>query len=371
MSHDPACGAQPPRSRLRALPQGWFEPAGRANAWGSGITRNRLDTPDLVFFVTPPWRTTRAGDTGDYLSVERFTSRFPDIATKVVHFNDPSTQVKVSENRTVLYQDGCGTIELSGASAYVYFPYSFEPEDLALRPPDRTREDGPWQHRQWRAIQAWIESAAPVWGRCLNAPLKARAASNKLIQMAAFRLPMAVPPTWIGNDASAAEFLAGRRVVAKNLSEGTFTGELLGEGRILLARAADAGDRAPREAPIILQERIDAPVELRSYVIGEKVLTLEMSRAGTDEANPDVRARGLRAEDVQLSQAWRRFDDDLIACARRLELGYAVFDLMPVEETLYVLEVNANGVWTGTWQQAGAPIRDALHDHIATLARNR
>ncbi|MDA0218636.1 MAG: hypothetical protein O3B22_03500 [Proteobacteria bacterium] len=330
-----------------------------------------MERPDLVFFVTPPWRTTRAGDAGDYLSIERFRQRFPEIETRTVFFNDPSTRVRVQGDVTVLQQDGCGTIELSAASAYVYFPYSFEPEDLTLRPPERAREEGHWEHRQWRAIQAWIESAAPVWGRCLNAPLKARAASNKLIQMSAFRLPLAVPPTWIGNDASAGAFLAGRRSVAKNLSEGTFTGELLGEGRILLARSAGAQDGAARDAPIILQERIDAPLELRSYVIGEKVLTLEMSRAGTDEANPDVRARGLGPGDVGLSQAWRRFDADLIACARRLELGYAVFDLMPVGETLFVLEVNANGVWTGTWEKAGAPVRDALHDHIAVLARDR
>jgi len=327
-----------------------------------------VDKPDLVFFVTPPWRTTRAGDAGDYLGIEHFRKRFPDIETRVVYFNDPSSEIRVHDNRTVLHQDGCGTIALSAAAAYVYFPYSFEPEDLALRPPDRSGEDGPWEHRQWRAIQAWIEYAAPSWGRCLNAPLKARAASNKLIQMAAFRLPLAVPPTWIGNDDSAAGFLDGRRSVAKNLSEGTFTGELLGEGRILLARAAAQNDGVRRQAPIILQERLDAPVELRSYVIGERVLTLEMSRAGTDEANPDVRSRGLSADDVRLSQAWRHFDADLIACARRLELGYAVFDLIPVEDTLFVLEVNANGVWTGTWAQAGLPVRDALHDHIAGLA---
>ncbi len=330
-----------------------------------------MDTPDLVFLVTPPWRTTRAGDAGDYLATRRFIERFPDIETRVVYFNDPSSEITVVADRTTLRQDGCGTINLSGASAFVYFPYSFEPEDLALQPPERNREDGHWEHRQWRAIQAWMEHAMPLWGRCLNAPLKARAASNKLIQMAAFRLPMAVPPTWIGNDASAADFLSERRAVAKNLSEGTFTGELLGEGRILLARPAAECDAKGRAAPVILQERIDAPVELRAYVIGERVLTLEMSRKGTDEAHPDVRTRGLAAEDVRLSQTWQRFDADLIACARRLELGYAVFDLMPVGETLYVLEVNANGVWTGTWEQAGAPIRDALHDHIAVLARDR
>jgi glutathione synthase/RimK-type ligase-like ATP-grasp enzyme len=327
-----------------------------------------VERPDLVFFVTPPWRATRAGDAGDYLDTERFRARFPDLAVSVVHFNDPSSEVTVIDGRTVLHQADCGTIELSAAHAFVYFPYSFEAEDLALRPPNRGQSDGPWEHRQWRAVMAWLEHAMPGWGRCLNDPVRARAASNKLIQMAAFRLPLAVPPTWIGNDASAAAFLDGRRVVAKNLSEGTFTGELVGEGRILLARPATAADGAPRPAPVILQERIDAAVELRTYVIGERVLTLEVSRGRTDEATPDVRSRGLRAEDVRLSDAWHRFDADLVACARRLELGYAVFDIIPVGETLYVLEVNANGVWTGTWAEAGATVRDALHEYIAGLA---
>lgn len=327
-----------------------------------------MERSDIVFFVTPPWRTTRAGDAGDYLDVARFRSRFPGLTVSVVHFNDPSSEVTVIDGRTVLRQDTCGTIALSDARAFVYFPYSFEPEDLALRAPDRSLPDGPWEHRQWRAVSAWIEHAMPRWGRCLNDPEKAKAASNKLIQMAAFRPPLAVPPTWIGNDGSAARFLDGRRAVTKNLSEGTFTGELIGEGRILLARPSSAiADGGPRPAPVILQERIDSPVELRAYVIGEHVLTLEVSRGRTDEATPDVRSRGLRAEDVHLSDAWHRFDDDLVACARRLQLGYAVFDIIPAGETLHVLEVNANGVWTGTWAEAGAPVRDALHEHIAGL----
>jgi len=80
-----------------------------------------------------------------------------------------------------------------------------------------------------------------------------------------------------------------------------------------------------------------------------------------------VRSNGLRVEDVRLSEDWRRFDADLVACARRLGLGYAVFDLMPRGDELNVLEINANGVWTGTWAKSGMPIRDAVHDHFASL----
>jgi hypothetical protein len=324
---------------------------------------------DVVFFVTPPWRTTRAGDAGDYLDVELFRCRFPGLDARVVNFNDPSTEIVLEGGSARLSQAGCGTIDLARIGVAVYFPYSFEPEDVALRPPAPETEEGPWEHRQWRAITFWLEDALPRLARCLNAPTRSRAASNKLIQLEAFRPPLVLPPTFVGNGAEAGTFLTGRRAVAKNLSEGTFTGTLVGEGRILLARAAGAEDGRPRAAPIILQERLDGPVELRCYVIGERVLTLEMSRARTSEGAPDVRERGLRTEDVRLSPDWRRFDADLVACARRLGLGYAVFDLLPQGDRLNVLEVNANGVWTGTWAQAGAPIRDAVHEHIAGLAR--
>ena len=184
--------------------------------------------------------------------------------------------------------------------------------------------------------------------------------------MAAFRSPLAAPPTWVGNDAGAVEFLVGRRAVAKNVSEGTFTGELMGDGDRLLTRPADARDGVAGEAPVVLQERIDAPVELRCYVIGEQVLTLELSRERTDEATPDIRAVGLHSEDVRLSEDWRRFDSALVACARRLALDYAVFDAIPAGDTLWVLEVNANGVWTGR-TDAATPIRDAVHAHVAAL----
>ena len=323
---------------------------------------------DVVFIVTPPWQTTRYGGAGDYMDVALFRSRFPDLVARTVRFNDPSTDVEIAGGRALLHQDECGTIDLARVATFVYFPYSFEPEDVALRPPDRSLPDHHWEHRQWRAIGAWLEDSLPRFGRCLNDPAKARAASNKLIQLSAFRHPLVVPPTWVGNT-KAGSFLDGRRTVVKNLSEGTYTGELLGLGRILLARPAAEGDGAHRSAPVILQQRVDAPVELRTYVIGERVLTLESSRARTTEDAPDVRQHGLRPEDVRLTDDWRRFDADLVACARRLGLGYAVFDLMPEGDLLHVLEVNPNGVWTGTWAEVGRPIRDALHEHVAAMAR--
>ena len=324
-----------------------------------------MHPPDLVFFVTAPWSTI----SGDYLELERFQTRYPSIDTRVVNFNDPSSEVAVVGECTLLRQDGCGEIDLGTVKAFVYFPLSFEPEDLSLRAADLSHPEGHYDHRQWRVITQWIETSLPVWGRCLNQPQPARATNNKLIQRSVLRPPLMQPPTWVGNHDNAATFLSGRRAVAKNLSEGNHVGEFVGQGR-RLTRVTKPGDDARRETPIVFQERIDAPVELRSYVIGDRVYHLEFSRAKTDERTPDVRAADLTIDDVRIFDDWHHFDADLIACSRRLQLDYAVFDMLPRKDVLYVLEVNSNGVWVGR-TEAATPIRDAFHEYVANLALGR
>jgi len=320
-----------------------------------------MSSPELVFFVAASSR----NFLGDYLEIALFCERYPSIDTGVVHFGEPSSEIVIADGHTSIYQDQCGHLELDRVQAFVYFPVSFEPEDVALRTPQRVLEEGFYHHRQWRVVTQWIEYALPQFGRCLNEPLKARAAANKLIQRCAFQSPLAEPTTWVGNHDRTGAFLESRRAVTKNLSEGHHIGEFFGDGR-RLAEVAVGADGNLREAPTLLQERLDADIELRTYVIGDRVFTLELSRERTSEAVPDIRATKLTVDDVRLSEAWHRFDDDLIACTRRLGLSYAVFDLIPDGDTLYVLEVNSNGVWTGR-TQAASPIRDVFHEHVAKM----
>ena len=223
-----------------------------------------MDSPDLVFFVTPCWRTRW----GDYLA-------------RKSHRSDPEFGKRQFEKCPICNHD-----------LFIYIALS--------------KISGP---------------TGEISG------LRARAAANKLLQRSAWCAPLVEPPTWVGNHARAETFLTDRRTVVKNLSEGNYIGEFVGEGR-RLARVALATDGASRTSPVLLQQRVDAPVELRSYVIGGWVHTLAFSRAKTDEKTLDVRATNLTTDDVRVSDDWHHFDPDLVECTHRLGLDYAVFDLL-------------------------------------------
>ena len=91
-----------------------------------------------------------------------------------------------------------------------------------------------------------------------------RRAERRPERILVLRNPLPVRVTGSGGHCGSIEpsaFLSGRRAVVKNLSEGTFTGELIGEGLTRLTRVGGIEDEGPRDAPIVVQERIDSPVE--------------------------------------------------------------------------------------------------------------
>ena len=101
---------------------------------------------------------------GDYLETGRFRQCYPDLDVRVVQFNDPTSEVAITAEGAWLRQERCGAIDLHAAKAFVYFPCSFEPEDLALRPPDRAGEQGLYHHRQWRVVTSLDRAFAAAVG---------------------------------------------------------------------------------------------------------------------------------------------------------------------------------------------------------------
>ena len=142
----------------------------------------KTSAPDIVFFITHDHYPSRNGMIGDYLSTRRFAARYPEIRTAVVKFGVPNSKVKISDDGIWLFQPGIGWIDVGATRAFVYFPVSFEPEDIALQPPGCEAGAPSFAHRQWRVVTEFLENALPTIGPCINHPARARLACNKLHQ---------------------------------------------------------------------------------------------------------------------------------------------------------------------------------------------
>jgi hypothetical protein len=307
---------------------------------------------DVVFMVSNPALRGIRTEVGDYVETVAFARRYPELRVATLRFLDPSTRVLIDDERCVVAQDACGAVDLRKTRLFVYFPASFEPEDVALAP---SADD--YAHRQWRVIAEYLETALPRFGACLNEPLKARAGCNKLVQRAALlRAGLSLPPTVATNapiDASPGP------VVGKYLSE---TGR---RGVESPARLLGAGEAAADRVPVLIQGFVPAEAEYRIYVMGDEVTAVRIATPDRAEA-VDMRYRRLTPADFALADLGDHVPR-LVSATRALGLGYAVYDALPMGDALYVTEVNTNGTWF-QWPDA---IRALVAERFHRFVRGR
>ena len=305
---------------------------------------------DVVFFVSREDLRGIRTKVGDYVETAAFAARYPDLGTAVIRFGDPTTSLDMDDERCVVTQDRCGAVDLTRCRLFAYFPASFEPEDVSLRPAGTGDAEGVYDHRQWRVVAEYLEAALPRFGACVNEPLRARAGCNKLIQRDALRRAgLALPATTVGTARP------GSRgpVMRKNLSE---TGRRDLDSPAVLA---GAGEPASDAVPWLWQDYVAAEAEYRVYVMGEAITAVRI--ATPERARmPDMRYRALSEADFALVDDLGPHGARLIAATRELGLGYAVYDALPMGETLFVTEVNTNG----TWFQWPAPIRAVIAERF-------
>lgn len=321
---------------------------------------------DVVFLVSNEDLQGIRTRVGDYVETELFAARYPRLRTAVIRFADPTSRVEIGDDRCVVTQDRCGPVDLARSGLFVYLPASFEPEDVALRPPRPDDPDGHYVHRQWRVIAEYLEAALPRFGLCVNEPTRARAGCNKLIQrQAAVRAGVPIPSTVVTNDAqAAARAFARGTAVTKYVSE---TGRRDGATRTRFLDANVLAAPGFDAAPAIFQAYVAADVEYRIYVMNDDVLPVRI--ATPDRArDPDMRFHVFTDDDFSVADGLAEHAPMLRRYARELGLRYAVFDALPASNELLVTEVNTNG----TWFQWPAPIRtlvaERFHGFVHRLA---
>jgi hypothetical protein len=315
---------------------------------------------DVVFFLTRADLMAASGPVGDYLDTAGFLAEYPRSRARVLRFNNASTVVTIEDGRLLIAQNDEPPVNLLDVKTFVYFPVSFEPEDVALRPISGQGPDESYSHRQWRVVAAYLESALPGIGRCINPPAQARLAANKLVQIdTARKVGVPIAPTVVTNDADLTNELISTHglAVRKNLSEG--------DARARLSSSEGDSDRS-QGPPSLIQPFIQTDCELRIYAIGERFVTVKIARRARHEPGDDVRLQTADPADYALSDDYERSYPKLRTYLEVLGLSYAAFDCLPEDGGgVVVLEVNPNG----TWQYLPDPIRSSLtaafHGHVA------
>jgi glutathione synthase/RimK-type ligase-like ATP-grasp enzyme len=226
----------------------------------------------------------------------------------------------------------------------VYFPASFEPEDVALRPPGGDR---PWDHfldRQWRVVAEFIEYRLAARGSCINDPIAARRAANKLIQAAAIsRRGLRMPALTVTNDPMLlGQIAAAAPIVRKAISEApSAAGTPLAQTSAVAADDLEGWD-LPAAAPLAYQALIETPQEVRFYVVGEDVIAVAIDRDGSAT---DIRFQPDSSRTARLTVEYAQFDSRLVALVGDLGLSFAAVDALPAGDDLLILEINPNGTW--------------------------
>ena len=321
---------------------------------------------DIVFFVTRPDHPARGGTIGDYLSTERFAATEPGIDVAVVRFGEAATKICIRNRCICVHQPDTGWLNLSKSRIFVYFPVSFELEDVTLRSPEDNGGRSSFAHRQWRVITESLENAVPTFGACINHPARARLACNKLYQRSALRSErLRFIPGLVTNDLTS--FPEGLRLadrlIVKYISEG---GDPDGEESTQLRTVSDCVAGYRDGAPRMHQKLLLSDHEVRFYVFEDEVHALRVEVR--DKARfPDIRDQARTPEVLSLTDQYDDWFGDLREYVKSLGLSYAAIDAIPSDEGLELLELNVNG----TWQWLPNPIARTLTDAFHAMLRRK
>lgn len=121
---------------------------------------------------------------------------------------------------------------------------------------------------------------------------------------------------------------------------------------------------APEPAPVLVQEHVAAPRELRVFLVGRRLVAYAVEK-------PSVDAEWDRPRDVRIHRAGRlprRLAGALRRLGRRFGLDVAAFDLLDAEGGPVFLEVNSACDWVWFEQVAGDR---AVSDAVAALVLDR
>jgi len=288
-----------------------------------------------------------------------FLRVFEKLHTACLFLGHPSTKIVIhpSRDRATIHQDGC-EIPLE-ARYYVYLPPSYERQHTGLAKIRRSRYQD-FVSREWDVVTQFLEEHLIDSAKCVNPPLSARRAANKLLQLVSAKPHgLDIPPTVVTNSAQEAIKIlppGSSRGLWKPIGEsGNITSDLMAPAS-LFTRAELLADPASIEiAPGCFQRFIAAKRELRTYIFGARAVSI-LIRPRDKISTPDLTCQNLEEDDFSRTEGFKDHESKLIGLVKDLGLRYAAVDSIIAGQRRYFLEVNPNGGWGWLPKDMQAPL---------------
>lgn len=206
-----------------------------------------------------------------------------------------------------------------------------------------------------------------------------RQAENKQLQLQVAReVGLDIPRTLTTNDPSAVRAFAdacGGGMVTKMLS--SFAVYEGGQELVVFTnpvRPEDIADLSGlRLCPMTFQEMVPKALELRTTVVGGRVMSASIDSQSSERAAHDWRRDGLRmVKDWQPYELPREVEEKLLRLMDRFVLNYGAVDIVVTPDGRHVfLEVNPVGEFFWLERAPGLPIADAIADVLLGLVPRR
>ena len=206
--------------------------------------------------------------------------------------------------------------------------------------------------------------------RWVNDIQRERAAENKQRQLRlAAQVGLRIPRTLVTNDPAAArQFFAETegRMVAKLLRPLTVSMNApdLFVYTSQISEADLANAETLRHSPMVFQEMIPKALELRTTVVGNRVMSASIDSQASARAAHDWRRDGLRMiDDWQPYELPREVEEKILRLMDHFVLNYGAIDIIVTPGGRHVfLEINPVGEFFWLKRRPGLPISDAIAD---------
>jgi len=222
-----------------------------------------------------------------------------------------------------------------------------------------------------RAVVGMLDSLQvfqldPYWN-------KARA-DNKPYQLRiAQQLGLEPPATIISNDPEAVRAFARQHgpVITKMLVQPAVSGPVTdGEADVVFTTTMTDADLANLDGldlcPMIFQEQIENQLDVRVTIVGNRVFSAALDRAGRGGGDPDWRRQSYA---LDRAPSWQRYElpagvaDRLLSLLGHFGLGFGAVDLIVRPDGRHVfLELNASGSFAFLGEGHVDPIAGAIAD---------
>ena len=218
---------------------------------------------------------------------------------------------------------------------------------------------------------------APPW---INNPLTTRLAFRRFHQLhTARKVGMRTVRSIFTNDEDAVFRFAeqvGGPLALKSLSAVSVVSAVDGETMDqygVLTRTIDQGDlKSLRSSiaalPTFIQEYVPKKFDLRVVVVGRRLFACRIHSQVDDLTKKDFRI-ATKALEHELVDLPTHLEAMIYSFMDVLGIDFGCFDFLEVEEgDPYFLECNPNGQWLWIQERTGAPIAEAIADHLCELA---